>query len=211
LAEIMLVIGSDARCADGFRGEVRSVVVDPAAGTVTHLVIEPKGRIGLARLVPLDIVDATTGEIRLRCTEAEFRDLGPAEETVAEFVVGYDVPVQVVAPGWRDAGDAPVVDGDEIPRVPERETIDLIPAGEVQERRGDHVHATDGDIGQVHALRIDPASHRVTYVLLKEGHLWARKEVAIPFGNVAGFDDGIRLNITKQQVQDLPPDHGHIT
>jgi sporulation protein YlmC with PRC-barrel domain len=211
LAEITLVIGSDARCTDGFRGEVRSVVVDPAAGTVTHLVVEPKGRIGLARLVPLEIVDATTGEIRLSCTEAEFRDLGPAEETLAEFVVGYDVPVQVLAPGWRDAGGAPVVDGDEIPRVPEGEIIDLIPAGEVQERRGDHVHATDGDIGQVHALRIDAASHQVTHVLLKEGHLWARKEVAIPFGKVAGFDGGIQLSITKQQVQDLPPDHGHIT
>jgi hypothetical protein len=31
--------------------------------------------------------------------------------------------------------------------------------------------------------------------------------VAIPFDKVAGFDDGIRLTITKQQVQDLPPVH----
>jgi hypothetical protein len=45
----------------------------------------------------------------------------------------------------------------------------------------------------------------VTHVLLKEGHLWGRKEVAIPIGAVAGVDDGIRLNIAKQQVQDLPP------
>jgi hypothetical protein len=35
------------------------------------------------------------------------------------------------------------------------------------------------------------------------GHLWGQREVAIPLGNVAGFDDGIRLNITKQQVKDL--------
>jgi hypothetical protein len=28
--------------------------------------------------------------------------------------------------------------------------------------------------------------------------------VAVPFDKVAGFDDGIRLNITKQQVQELP-------
>ncbi len=85
------------------------------------------------------------------------------------------------------------------------ETIDIVPPGEVEERRGDRVHATDGDIGQVQALRIDLGSHQVTHVLLKEGHLWGRKEVAIPFDKVAGFDDVIRLNITKQQVQDLPP------
>jgi hypothetical protein len=66
------------------------------------------------------------------------------------------------------------------------------------------VHATDGDIGQLHALRIDSGNRQVTQVLLKEGHLLARKEVAIPFDKVAGFDDGIRLTITKQQVQDLP-------
>jgi hypothetical protein len=29
--------------------------------------------------------------------------------------------------------------------------------------------------------------------------------VAIPIGAVTGVDDGIRLNLTKQQVQDLPP------
>jgi sporulation protein YlmC with PRC-barrel domain len=205
LAEITLVIGSDARCSDGFLGEVRCVVVDPVARTVTHLVVEPKGRVGLARLVPLDIVDASTGEIRLRCTEAEFKNLGPAEEMLAEFVRGYPTPVQLLPEGWRDAG-GPVLDASTaMPlRTPEKETIDIVPPGEVGEHRGDHVHATDGDIGQVHALRIDRRSREVTHVLLKEGHLWAHKEVAIPFDKVAGFDDGIRLSITKQQVQDLP-------
>ena len=72
-------------------------------------------------------------------------------------------------------------------------------------RRGEHVHATDGHIGKVQGLVIDPESHHVTHVLLQEGHLWGRKEVAIPIGAVTGVDDGIRLNITKQQVQDLPP------
>lgn len=205
MPEITLTIGSNARCTDGFGGEVKCVVVDPAARTVTHLVVEPTGRLGLARLVPIEMVDTTGGEIRLRCTEAEFKNLGPAEETLAEFVRGYPVPVQLLPEGWRDAG-GPVLHGDtpEPLRTPEKETIDIVPPGEVEERRGDHVHATDGDIGQVEALRFDTRSRQVTYVLLKEGHLWAHKDVAIPFDNVTGFDNGIRLNITRQQVQDLP-------
>jgi hypothetical protein len=44
----------------------------------------------------------------------------------------------------------------------------------------------------------------VTHVLLQEGHLWVRKEVAIPIGAVQSVNDGIRLNLTEQQVQDLP-------
>ena len=102
----------------------------------------------------------------------------------------------------------PVLDGSTAGPLgtPEKETIDIPPPpGEEKERRGDHVHATDGDIGQVQALRIDPRTHQVTHVLLKEGHLWGHKEVAIPFDKIARFDDGIRLNITKQQVKDLPP------
>jgi sporulation protein YlmC with PRC-barrel domain len=201
---VTLVIGSEAVCSDGYRGEVHGVVLDPAAGTVTHVVVEPRGRAGLARLVPLGLVDAGSGQIRLRCTEAEFMSLDAAEETLAEFVPGYPVPVQLLSPGWRDAG-GPAVYGGKFSRVPEKETIDIVPPGEVEERRGDHVHATDGDIGQVHALRIDPGSRLVTHVLLREGPVWARKLIAIPFDKVTGFGDGIRLSITRQQVQDLPP------
>ena len=89
--------------------------------------------------------------------------------------------------------------------VSETVTYDTVPVGEVAVRRGERVHATDGEIGQVEGLVIDPRSHHVTHVLLQEGHLWARKDVAIPISAVTGVDDGIRLNITKHQVQDLPP------
>jgi hypothetical protein len=45
----------------------------------------------------------------------------------------------------------------------------------------------------------------VTHVLLQEGHLWGRKEVSIPISAVTRVDDGIWLDITKQDVADLPP------
>ena len=45
----------------------------------------------------------------------------------------------------------------------------------------------------------------MTHVLLEEGHLWGRKEVAIPIGSITRVGDIVRLTIDKQQVQDLPP------
>jgi hypothetical protein len=214
-----LRIGAVAVCSDGYRGEVRAVVIDPVAAVVTRVVIEPEGRSGLARLVPLDLAEAEAdtddndvraapGKLRLRVTEAEFMALDPAEETLAEFAVGQTVPVQLLPAGWRGTGE-PVARGGDILRVPERETIDVIPPGDVEEHRGDHVHATDGDIGQLRGFRLDPASGRVTHVLLGEGHLWGRKEVAIPFDKIAGFDDGISLSLTRRQVADLPAENGH--
>jgi sporulation protein YlmC with PRC-barrel domain len=78
--------------------------------------------------------------------------------------------------------------------------------GEVAVRRGERARATDGDIGQVEGLVIDPRNHHVTRVLLQEGHLWGRKDVAIPIRAVTRVDDGIRLNITKStKCRTCPP------
>jgi sporulation protein YlmC with PRC-barrel domain len=208
VARMTLVIGSDARCRDGLSGQVQSLVVDPKTRSVTHLVVEPGGRAGLARLVPVEIIDSAAGEVLLACTEPEFKDLPPAEEMLADFVPGYPVPVQLLPEGWRPAGDEPVVDasGSGPLRTPDTEVTDLVPEGEVQERSGEQVHAADGAIGQVQALRIDAVSHQVTDVLLREGHLLGRRTVAIPSAHVTGFGDGIRLDLTRQQVRDLPAD-----
>jgi hypothetical protein len=85
---------------------------------------------------------------------------------------------------------------------------DRVPVGEVEVRRGEHVHATDGTIGRVQGLVIDPSDHHVTHVLLDEGHLWGKKRVAIPIGAVTGVGDGdgdgVRLKLTKDEVRDLP-------
>jgi hypothetical protein len=82
---------------------------------------------------------------------------------------------------------------------------DAVPVGEEEVSRGEPVHALDGEIGRVHGFLVDPQDGQVTHVLLEEGHLWGRKEVAIPVSAVAGTEDGIRLSLTRKQVGDLPP------
>ena len=206
MTEVTLAIGAAAICRDGFPGELKSLVVDPGTRAVTHLVIEPEGGQGLARLVPLDHADATAEPIRLRYTEAEFKDLSPAEETLAEFVPGYEVPVQLLpaGEGWRAAG-GPVADGEAItPQIREMETIPLVPESEVEESRGDQVHATDGQVGQFHGLRVNPDNGEVLHVLVKR-HLWGHAELAVPIDKVSGFEAGVQLSITRQEVKDLTP------
>jgi sporulation protein YlmC with PRC-barrel domain len=87
---------------------------------------------------------------------------------------------------------------------PQAITNDRVPMGEVEVRRGEHVFATDGAIGRVQGLVIDPSDHCVTHVLLDEGHLWGQKRVAIPIGAVRDVEDGVRLNLSKDEVRDLP-------
>jgi sporulation protein YlmC with PRC-barrel domain len=197
-------IGADASCSDGPCGKLTRLIVDPETQAVTHLVIDPKHRREPTRLVPIDRVDPAADGIRLRCTMAEFgkfdvaeqEDLLPSDPGAPMFN-----PDMVQFAGRRGLAMANLRlnDGAKVG------TRDTVPLGEVDVRRGEPVMATDGEIGKIQGLVIDPGSRHVTHVLLEEGHLWGRKEVAIPISSVTRVGDIIRLTIDKQQVKDLPP------
>ena len=82
-------MGAKASCSDGFCGVISRTILDPDVRRVTHLVIEPRHRPGAGRLVPLELVDATGAEIRLRCSLAQFEQLEPAEEVDLAEGVSY--------------------------------------------------------------------------------------------------------------------------
>jgi sporulation protein YlmC with PRC-barrel domain len=204
-------IGTEVRCSDGPIGRLSRVIVDPVAEALTHLAVEPEHRPDLGRLVPLDLVDTSGGEIRLRCTKAEFENLDPAEDTqiipASDGYGGYGAGQVGYMPyyGLEGGGMAVPGIGGYGAIEPQVVATDSVPLGEVEIRRGDCVQATDGDIGRVQGLVIDPGSRHVTHVLLQEGHLWGKKEVAIPISAVASTRDGIQLTLTKKEVGDLPP------
>jgi len=196
-------IGTEVSCSDGVCGELRRVVVDPIARMLTHLVVEAKHRQGMGHLVPIDLVDSVGGGIQLRCTTAQFEALEDAEETrflpgaPGQWAYGQD---QMLSWPYYGLGLGPMGTG-----IPTPIVTDRVPVGEVEVRRGGPVTATDGPIGRVQGLVVDPVDHHVTHVLLDEGHLWGKKRVAIPIGAVTSVDDGVLLRLTKDEVRDLPP------
>jgi sporulation protein YlmC with PRC-barrel domain len=204
MAETTFTIGADASCTDGPCGTVIRVVVNPVQEVVTHLVVEPPHREGLGRLVPLDLVevDAASGDVTLRCSLEEFEKLAHAEET--EFLPGSGIYAGYPASSVFALPYYGLGVGNITPPI----VTDTLPAGEVGIRRGQEVHATDGGIGRVQGLVIDRTTLHVTHILLQEGHLWGRKEVAIPISAVKGIEDalleGIELTLTKQEIEDLP-------
>ncbi|MHB1498883.1 MAG: PRC-barrel domain-containing protein [Acidimicrobiales bacterium] len=223
--ETDFTIGSEVSCLDGACGELRRVVVDPVARALTHLVVEPKHGRERGRLVPINLATSTTNGIRLSCNKAEFEKLEEAEET--QFIPGghsssgygqdqmFSWPYYGLGMGSRGMGIGGMGIGGmgiggmgnlgmgvSAARVI---TNDRVPVGEVEVRRGDHVFATDGAIGRVRGLVVHPGDHCVTHVMLDEGHLWGQKRVVIPIGAVKDVNDGVRLNLTKDEVRDLPP------
>ena len=143
--------------------------------------------------MPVDLVDITGGQVSVRCTRAEFDRLEHAAE-------------RKLVTGMEGVGGGLVGSGyDPDPGRPRMAIEDIVPVGESDVGPGEPVHAVDGEVGRVQGFLVDPGDRRATHVLLQEGHFWGRKEVAIPISAVTGYDGGIRLNITKKEIEELPP------
>jgi hypothetical protein len=166
----------------------------------------------------VDLVLSASQGITLTCTTSEFEKLDEAEET--QFIpggstrFGYGQGQMLSWPYYGLGGGLAVSGlggvafaGTTANGAPGGHVVtnDVVPGGEVLVRRGEHVNATDGAIGKVKGLVIRPGDHCVTHVLLDEGHLWGQKMVAIPISAVKDVEDGVRLNLTKDDVRDLPP------
>ncbi|MEY9928471.1 sporulation protein YlmC with PRC-barrel domain [Catenulispora sp. GP43] len=202
-------IGSVVRCQGERCGHVVCIVVDPVAERLTHLiVVTPGGTAG--RLVPAELARADAQGVRLSCTRDEFAALEPSVATHfltapdAERRYGFQEGEVVY---WPHYGLVPGTDiaGAETMGSSRIELEDRVPAGQVRIRRGERVAASDGHIGHVRGLVVDPGDEAVTHVLLDEGHLWGHKRVAIPVGEVSGIDAaGVTVRLTKHQIKDLP-------
>lgn len=209
--ETAFVIGAEVWCSDGRCGDLKRVVVDPVARAITHLVVGPSHPRGLDHLVPMELTALEDGTIHLRCTRDELSMLEEAEETHflngAAGRWGYEQEQMLSLPYFGLAGGGiggMGMDRMGAPYPPDAVTVDRVPLGEVEVRRGDRVHATDGPVGKVQGLVIDPTDHHVTHVLLEEGHVWGKKDVAIPIGAVTSIADGIAVGLTKDQLRGLP-------
>jgi hypothetical protein len=182
-----LMLGAMIVASDGLCGLVKSLLVDPSVPRVVHLVVEAEHRIGLGRLVPMELVceveeDAGNG-IDLDCNRAEFGAL-PLAET-SEVVRG-------VGAGYSYVRN---------PRRLTREVHDSVPKGEVPVRSGDPVVATDGQIGLVAGFDAEPPQHRIVQLLVNEHRFpWRHQTVALPVSRVTGFNAGVEVSLTLDQA-----------
>ena len=89
--------------------------------------------------------------------------------------------------------------------VKEAEEHLQIPPGELAVRRGTRVEATDGFVGKVDEFVINPMNNQITHLVLREGHLWGKKDVIIPLSVMSDTrKDTVLLKLNKNQIESLP-------
>ena len=195
-------LNAKVECADGPVGKSTAVIIDPIEQKVTHFVVKGnKLPLSKRRLVPVERVKESSQElIRLDCTREELTKMEPfiAKRYVQKEAREY--------PSSFYGGEGPsymkvyVFAAETVPIEVER-----VPAGELAIHRGASVKATDGWVGQVDEFLVDPDSQQITHLVLREGHLWDRKELTVPMSAIERMaEDTVYLKLDKQAVEHLP-------
>jgi sporulation protein YlmC with PRC-barrel domain len=182
-------------CVDGLCGQSKELVLDRKTEEVTHLVVKEKHPPHTELLVPVNLVTETTSHrIRLRCAKDELAELQPflkvevVREEIPHYIPDpYLMPIEVPESKWI---------------IVKHESI---PPGEVAVRQGARVEATDGHVGRLDELLVDPGTEQVTHLVMREGHLWGQRDVTIPVSEIDRLEENtIYLKLDKHQVEALP-------
>jgi sporulation protein YlmC with PRC-barrel domain len=192
-------LNANVHCSDGVAGRSTVIVVDPHTETVTHVVVDSQGT---EFLVPIDVISESGADhIQLRWSLA---DLAKAERYDKVVYVGdgsaegMGVP-SMIYPATMDAGYM-------------TETVELsylneeqVPENELAIHRGAHVEASDGRVGQIDEFVIDLATGQITHLVLRQGHLWGKKDVTVPVSAIDHIqEDLVILKLDKAAVEQLP-------
>ena len=192
-------INAEVQCTDGLGGRTNCVLINPITPKVTHVVVREKDFPHTERLVSREmIVETSPDSIRLACTQHELAEL----ESFTEVEYLHDD-----VPYWTYEAEEyrmwPYVE-------PEFETIPVdieqVPPGELTIHRGSGVRDKNNHrVGQVDEFLVDPASGHITHLVLREGHLWDKKDVTIALVEIDRIeDDEVYLKLDKHTIEKLP-------
>jgi hypothetical protein len=176
-------------CADGDGGAAAGALVQAEGRAVTHVLVRPAQMALVRRMIPIDtIIETTSDSVHIRLTVKESTEAQALD--AVEFMPEIE-PMDLALPGAQ-LTETPLA----IPHPP---------PGALIIDHGLPVDASDGHLGGLDALLIEPLSAAITHIIIREGHLWNKREVTVPANNVARFDeDGVVLDLNKAQVEQLP-------
>jgi sporulation protein YlmC with PRC-barrel domain len=201
---------AQVECTDGVCGSSAFVLINPVIEQVTDVVVKKAAFPHTEYIVPVDLVAETiAGTIQLRCSRADFEKMAPfvktrfVEEKIPDYAgnrsygIGTSYYWPYVSPDLTVYGAV---------------EVEQIPAGEMSVCRGTRVEATDGFVGHVDEFVVNGENGRITHLVMREGHLWGKKDVIIPISAIQHTnDDTVFLNLDKHQIESLPnfPVHRH--
>ncbi len=190
---INIPINAKVKCSDGHAGTSTYIIVNPVNQQVTDVVVQEFLH-GYAeeRIVPVSKITETTAKsITLSCTKEELDKMQPFADS---YYVENPQESNVLLAAYVTPLDLEYT----------KTATENVPAASLVIQRNMSVEATDGHLGKIHELVVDPGNFQVTHILIKEGHLF-KKDVVIPISHITHGDEyTIYLDLDKTAVKNLP-------
>jgi sporulation protein YlmC with PRC-barrel domain len=193
-------------CLDGVCGESEYVVLNPVTDQVTHVVVKEDTSPKTEYIIPVEFVAETKDDtIRLQCSKEKLETMEPFIKTT---FIEEKMPDRIIGEGYGPYGmgsyySLPYVTPDKTVYIPVEDQ--QVPPGELAIHRGARVKATDGEVGRVDEFVVNPKNNLITHLVMREGHLWGKKEVIIPLSAIGETgEDGVTLKLDKRQIEALP-------
>lgn len=209
-------LGARVDCTDGPCGKSTHVLINPFSQAITHVVVcDSRWLDSTSRIVPFaQVLETTPDSIRLGCSQDDVLKMDDFIKVHYLENALYDperaeIHNAILSHSWW-TGDSesymlwPYVTPDEdspCMAIEEEQT----PTGEMAVCRGAEVWATDGAIGQVDEFMIAPTSGHITHLVLRKGHLWGRRDIAVPLSIIQHMEEyRVDLKVDKQAIAALP-------
>lgn len=198
----------DVFCTNGKCGRSTAVILNPVSQEVTHIVVATPEMLHSEYEVPITLIEESGRDgIQLRCRRHTLATLDPFHKV--KFVSLHDldeadrplseIPEAHLSSAWlwpyitAEGGYGAYVN------------VEQTPHDELAVHRGARVEAADGRIGQVDEFIINPENNHISHLVLREGHLWGKKDVMVPIAEIARVDsDVVYLKLDKEAVERLP-------
>lgn len=185
-------------CSDGVAGRSIYIVGSPSSTEITHLVVQSNHPPFHEYLMPIEQIKDVTGDhIRLKCTRDALNKMEPFK---------YEEYIRTELPGYMCWTDVPAIPGFTTEAVTTFIPVEHrnIPQDELALRRDAIVKATDGYVGQVDKLLINPNNMQVTHLVLVVRHIFDASEIIIPVSQIDHINEGtIYLKLDRQAVKKL--------
>lgn len=188
-----LRLNAHVECSDGRIGRLENIILNPNTKRVTYLVVRENDIPTTQRLVPEGLIkEATPDTIFLSMNKEKF-------DRMKNFIQEEYIPANIMLYMAEDAGwDLGTPAGVFVEH-------EAIPAGGLVVHKGAGVFATDGHVGRVDEFLVEQKTGRITHLIMREGHLWGKKDVSVPISQVDRYENGnAYLKIDKSAVKDLP-------
>ncbi len=198
-----LPVHATVSCYDGPVGKSSYIIVDLVNGEVTHFFVKTRDH-GREFLVPLDLVkDSDRTVILLDCHNDDIYQLRPFKE---EYFYGYDASEgspPVPSPGMT--ASYAMYHPYRTAKAGSQGTRSHPSLTPLAVNKGAGVFATDGPVGKIDEVVIDPETHHVSHLVLRQHNLLDKWIVTIPVAEIERAEmDAIYLKIDKAAVKALP-------